>query len=578
MNNVVSSIISEEVKLIQLAEKLEEEKGRLKERKIIILLTVKSIILYEENFKFCQFSIEFDNLNRLIFDPNSLRNVIFEYTEGGFTQTLLLIIRNKTNFINLLKNYFNQYFLFNKGIFKELAISEDSTLFSSLEINFVPIMEILRVNFDDSHSIVNFQDEYFFFIPKSFDSSRLKDNKFEVLYFEDKAMSTQEDIKILVEFYEPSMSYWIAEDPDKKNVSIKAEIEFNSFMEKNYPNMDYRFSKQTLFRKKFNYMSDKALWKSWVIKCESVDFSLTFIFLRRMFFPPFFNTIHEFSVALVIRKSTDILYRDKFTNACENIASSLSPLDVLSQKEISAYIETNIESMTIIPEAQFFLETSAAYKGGFFYKISLNFCYKLFTIFEAYVKDIVKNYKERISEYIFELYCNERNFNLENYLMLVEEKDLKSTLRDALSALNPNLRNNKIAAKTWDKKVYRYFAHSLIKGLNAGLFSIDTIVELYTKCGKVIPELQELMRNFLYFEPSFFEDKIDNAAVNIQNTQLLNIIVNSKKKLIKLEYNHEIMISFIQTGFLFKLYSSDDIIGKLISILLEKNQSAELIG
>ena len=398
------------------------------------------------------------------------------------------------------------------------------------------------------------------------------------------------------------------------NENIK-DISFHSYeyvlniLSNQIKSQNYWILENESFNKKINMNEDMSLWEGWKIivrTCEPIYSNIIFLFLRRKYIPPYFDTYQDFCIILNEKCSLENYEINPEAFKIINLASNtLSSPITTSVKKNELFLKAKVDSLLVDEDTLYFYQNVYGIIGDDIYTFGYEFLSSLISYFEeTNVKDKIIPLKS-IVEYKkkkFGLECNKWKFNyfhdfmgkiFENIEKITKVKipkneelekeidkntkneknndennnieqlidDISVTEEKSPSGKNKNIKNlsKQNFVNIWTKKLSRFLAFVLNGGLTDYKINYeDFLRNILDTCQNSNNDLSDLCYNTINFKDlqiksnDIFQNKSILVSLDSTNTSI--------------SFNHDAMVHCISSNFLQKYLES---IGyKFISTIL----------
>jgi hypothetical protein len=390
---------------------------------------------------------------------------------------------------------------------------------------------------------------------------------------------------------------------DTRDLSYYAYINFFDYMKANkIEHKNFWISKNQIFYKKYNLNEDPCRWEGWTIEARAKitekynDY--VFVYLRRKFLPPYFDSYQDFRFILIEEtesENTDI--NPKAHLLMELITGSLHSTETFQPvTESKRILQAKIESLIIDEETLFFLQNLSNTK------IDLQdiFTEELYELGRKLFWNILNCFKFPDSEFLKKDFQQDMNDHLKktdllskdksdkyNFLKIIEDmiklnssrssaQEHKKVMVMDTDASSPSPedetynikiesdKEEKNSHDVWKNKVYRYVAYILNGGLFKHKITLETLIkEFIMKNSNTNSDIQDVIKNCINL---FDEDKkgVISPSNDLQSVK-------------KISFNEEVMAVILKTGYICKLVTDSNISFKNICTVITLYPTSKIL-
>ena len=567
----------------------------IKNKKLKIHLTCiseDSIIIIQTGLERIKKHIPFENIDHVIIDALDtdviylkLKELIENKDNPKIKPELFLLIENGQKLIQILKCYYTIYYTQNYGTVNELNLSIKSNL---LNLNQKILNKIYKTENNNEENFIRKTppdavyrqiNNYLFYIKEGFE---LKDINIFFYFNTKEENNIHMSSRLLIEVGKEYPIENLSPNSDLHDFALSSYFKFIKYMNNNFGLKNYWIVANTNYIKKFNFSKDNALWEGWRIECrtrikEEIGLNLIFIFLRRKYIPPLYETYQDFNFILLeeylINESPEI--SSKAVGLIELAADSLTPIEYYSTtKDSIRAIQTKLESFLIHNHSYSFFYNQLKIVPKEAYKVGLTFTFKVIISISEYVKDRIKSIKDRFAERLVNLYkeFSDDKFNLQTFEKLIKNTEWSDLLIDNTNYYKTYFSKcDERSLKLWEQKRNDFLVFCLNGGLIYKLLSIKDVFNWVRK----VPELK-ILKSVL--------NKLVNMRIITNKNELIeadiNCVVNNLHNIKQFMFNQDMLCAVIETDYLKVLQEvdSDNVYSEFLKYLLDNHLTCKLVN
>jgi hypothetical protein len=358
-------------------------------------------------------------------------------------------------------------------------------------------------------------------------------------------------------------------------------------------NTIYWITKSEYYNKKFNLNIDKAQWEGFRIeirtatyenliekKKEGKDENIIFLFLRRKFIPPFFDTFVD--ICLILREPYDADDADdvEFSNESEVLIDTVSdslhfPQKTLMDNEYENILEAKLEALLLDEDSLSFFYNNLKIYGKECYRCGMDYVYYILVNLERQDRENTENIKDLFTNKIkrFNLSINPK-FDFNEYdRKYIRNNDIDTIIRDfetRINTLNSTEYFNQVKF-IWEVKIWRYLVFCLDGGLTNGIFNLEKLIKIYKISLVSSPTLSYLIQIQLN---NMLNIRIFSTKDEVLDSKLITLLTFSSE--IKIfSYNETVLNLMMRSGVLKSIQGieNDSNYAGFIKYMLENNPS-----
>lgn len=340
------------------------------------------------------------------------------------------------------------------------------------------------------------------------------------------------------------------------------------------------------YLKKFNLSQDKARWEGYRIDCRTGGNSnenIVYIYLRRKFIPPFFDTFIDITIKL--REPYIENYIELSEDAqliLETIADSLTFVEKsLGVSEYENLLNARLEGLLLDDYSLNFFYNNLRITGLDCYKFGLDYVFKIITLLEDTQKEQIMPIKSFYKIKIIDFYknynkiYNKEVFNYNDYEKFIKFNDVDLVIRnfEKLISTNSNQEYFSRHKPAWEFKIWRYLGYCLNGGLTNDKFNLTDIINIY----------KNMNGGTLKYQIGIQLNSVLNLKIiNYKNEKLepkITTIINNFSTIKGIEFNNNIMCIYIKTGVLMSIQGIENELNYslFIKFLLENYLTYDLL-
>ena len=584
--NAISKSLSTEIKYITLALTINinpRNPNKFIEKPIAIMLSRDNIYILLQNIKSIKFQFSYEVIEKIVIDDdkrNALKLVLNpELILSPFPKLscLYLFVKDRRKFVKTLLCYHSIYTMEKKGEMSEIRIIKKSLLLKNIDFRKSLLSKDKNIILQNppNFSLFTHRSGYSFYLKNNYE------NKGDVFSF------PQSELEITVSVSQ--LMYIDRMSKDSKDIYLFAMSKLIDYVTSNNIK-HYWILKTQFYIKKMNITMDKALWEGFRIEIRTNnsdavaegdgEFNIGFIFLRRKFIPPFYDTYID--ITLILKEK---LNRNKthFTSEAktifETIADSFHYREaILNQSGYRYILEAKIEALLLDEASLSFFSNVLEMKGNSCRINAMNYLYKLLISLEQSVHDDnIENIKKNLWTSIVSLNTKaNRNFNAEEHKKRLIHSDIDTFIREFSQLFNTGGSStyfNKVK-DAWDAKMWRYIAFCVDGGLTDDAFTISDLIEIYSSVSDNVSlyhAIQIQLNNMLNIR-----------LINTRGEKLdakITSLINQMSDIRSFEYNENVMNAMIRSGSLKTIQNidNDNNMANFIKFMLENSPSYQFL-
>jgi hypothetical protein len=310
--------------------------------------------------------------------------------------------------------------------------------------------------------------------------------------------------------------------------------------------------------------------------------NVIYLFLRRKFVPPFFDTFVDITIKLSEPYVVNFIEFSADANLIlETLADSLSYIEKnLGVSEYGILLNARVEGLLLDTESMQFFANNLRISGVECYRIGLDYVYKILLLIEDVDKEkfkLIKHFLKKKIEIFYKDY-NKTNslgdFNLNEYerFLKYNEPDLILRNFEKLITTASNQEYLSMHKVAWETKVWRYLGYCLNGGLTNDTLSLIDLIYVY-----------KLVTGTLkYTLATQFNSLINMRIYNFKNERLeprITTIINNFSTIKSFEFNNKILSLFVKTGCLMSIQSIENELNYslFIKFILEGHLNLEFL-
>jgi hypothetical protein len=528
-----------------------------------------------------KFKIMFENINSIGIDMQFERifRVNLKNSISGIS-CFDLSVDNRNKLLEKLKCYYNIYYTQKFATYVEINITYEKNLLK-LETQLLESKVYNLLNDNKKEEIgkktpagfaMKTYSNYFFFLKKDYES---KDTR--TFFF------PANNAKLTLEIFPEQPIEHLNSNSDFQDFSFYVYDKFFYMMRTTFK-FKFWITSNSGYVKKMNLSKDQALWEGWKIECRTkqVGFkglNLVFIFLRRKYIPPLFETYQEIMLTLIEEydeTNTGVEISPSSISIIEMAADSLTSEETYpSFSDGVKYIQHKIDSFLVQNNSLDFFFNDMKIYGKESYKLGLIFTYKIIQYLAEFLKEKVNILKEKVLKriYDFSAISSDSNLKKENF-----EKYINNNEFDQIFLSNDLYFDNLFTTAPpedaiihWQQKRLQYLVNCLNGALTFNLLNLRRLVEWVKGIGE-LKSLNPILTQLLDIKVISHSDEPIEPKVN----HLVNKLYNIKE----LHFNEELMAIAIEIDYLriMQEVESDNVYSEFLKYLLENHFSNKLFS
>jgi hypothetical protein len=568
---------------LQFRDKEKQNKDLLNSSKKNHLLCVceERIITFKKGLEGIKFEILYDNIVSIGIDMQferifqiNLKNSINGISCFNFS------VDNRNKLVEKLKCYYNIYYTQKFGTYVEIKIIYEKNLLKLethlLETKVYPILNDFKRDEIGKKTPPGFAmksySNYFFYLKKDYES---KDTS---TFFYPST-----NVRFTLEIFHENPIEHLNSNSDIQDFSFYVYDKFFYIMRTTFK-FKFCITSNSAYVKKMNLIKDPALWEAWKIECRTnqVGFkglNLVFIFLRRKYIPPLYETYQEMILTLVEEydeTNLGVEISPKSMDIIEMAADSLTSEETYPQfRDGVRYIENKLDSLLVQNHSLDFFFNDMKIYGKESYKLGLIFTYKIIQYLAEFLKEKVALLKEKVLKRIFDFSAisSDTKLKKENFEKFINNNDFDQIILnndlyfDNLFTTAPN----HDAIIQWQQKRLKFLVNCLNGSLTFNLLDLRRLVAWV----KGIPELKSL--NQILFQ------LLDIKVTSVSDEPIeprINHLVNKMYNIKELHFNEDLMAILIENDYLriMQEVESEYVYTEFLKYLLENHFSNKLFS
>ena len=587
---------------------------------MFICLGKKFIFFIKDDMKKIYECISYKNLISYEYDKKSSETLILNTQNiKKLDYTIVKISVNSKNrnvFKNNIMCYYSIYYQYYHDKIISLKENETNNKNKKLEIKENEEEEIKNSKYHKE--IIKGYSCYLRGIIKKLQSSQpsyhikyIKEKKKNPKTFEEEENYFSNECDLFFDITEQIAINTFDNNENIKDLSFHAYEYVLNILSNQIKSQNYWILENESFNKKINMNEDMSLWEGWKIivrTCEPIYSNMIFLFLRRKYIPPYFDTYQDFCLILTEKSSYDNYEINPEGIKIINLAANtLSTPITTTVNENKLFLQAKVDSLLVDEDTLYFYQNVYGIIGKDIYTFGYEFLAALIFYFETTnVKDAVLPLKKIIEKKKkkFELICDKwytndktKNFDFMEKIISNIERVTKSKLSDQLIdndiltteednkeerkieneneeliTPNQNLKKNSNFSKDkfaiiWTKKLSRFLAFVLNGGLTDYKINYEEFLRnILDVCQKSNNDISDLCYNTINFKDLY----VKSNKVFQPKSVLVSLDADSE-----ISFNHDAIVHCIAANFLQKYLES---IGyKFISTILVNHCTNQML-
>lgn len=208
---------------------------------------------------------------------------------------------------------------------------------------------------------------------------------------------------LTVEISEPIQMLKFDTQKDDRDLSFFAYNSFLIYIRNTLKMNKWWITKNKIYQKKYNLNEDIAQWEGWTIEartCDPIYKNLIFIYLRRKFIPPYFDTFQN--ITLIYKencRSDNYKLNPAANEVIELAANTIHFTTGINNKEYALFLRAKIDGLLVDEESLYFFQTNLQLIGKDVHKFGFEFLYTALQFVEKNGRDKdklqpIRNYVE----------------------------------------------------------------------------------------------------------------------------------------------------------------------------------------
>ena len=562
--NSISKALNTEIKYITLAltSGKNQYKKEINEKKIVICMGTEKLFILLDDLQEVKLEIEYDAITKIYIDKDNSVSVLISLDSLKFKgskkyEGVYIFIKDRPLFVKSLLCYHTIYFMEKYGIVTELSVKEKN----------------LNLRFKKEGSLLNKGKEVIHNTPEGFEKRQRYNAEF---FLKSCIDSENDDIFILnttkggkqyksvlkFEFKEALPIYNFEINKNDRDLNFFATNHSTSYMRSVEKLAKFWIIKNLHYMKKFNLNSDRARWEGIRIEARTAEYynqndnkiegkneNFIFLYLRRKFIPPFYDSYMDIVIIFsepFDQDNLEISYEGELI--VETIADSLYFNEkTIAGNEYINLLEAKVESLLIDEDSFEFFYNNLKIFGIECHRSAVNYVYRLLILLEEHCKEQV----EKIQKVFFEkvIKVNQlcvNNFDPIEFKNEIKQNDLEEIVKEFIEKVNTMNSQDYFnqVKNTWEVKVWRYLGYCVDGGVTNDMFNLEKFINIY----KVIANNSTIhtyqlgiqisnLLNIRLFNHS--GDKLDSK---------ISTIINQVNDIKTFEFNEKVMNILIKTG------------------------------
>ncbi len=191
-------------------------------------------------------------------------------------------------------------------------------------------------------------------------------------------------------------------EKDDRDISYYAYKNFSIYMKNILKVNQYWVMKNCNYPKKCNFAADDCQWEGWIIEAKVIDpykEDFIFLYLRRKFLPPFFDSYQNFTFILNEKVGETFRLNPQANILLDTITGSLfSKQKMYTVRDSDLFLRAKIDSLLVDEDTLYFYQFGNRMIGDDLHSFGFNLLYNLFKYFEdGNMKENVEVFKSYLS-------------------------------------------------------------------------------------------------------------------------------------------------------------------------------------
>jgi hypothetical protein len=209
------------------------------------------------------------------------------------------------------------------------------------------------------------------------------------------------ECEINIEISDPIIIGKFDSQKDDRDLSYYANNTFQIYMRNILKINKYWITKNKIFYRKYNFAEDVCQWEGWVIEARAADpfyRNYIFIFLRRKFLPPYFDTYQNFMFSLSENCSYEHFKINPAANKLlELITSSLhSTVSQSLPRDSALFLRAKVDALLVDEETLYYYQYNQNIVGQDIYTFGFTMVYSLLCFYEPLMKEKIAPLKSSL--------------------------------------------------------------------------------------------------------------------------------------------------------------------------------------
>ncbi|MCQ2816946.1 MAG: hypothetical protein MJ252_06750 [archaeon] len=185
---------------------------------------------------------------------------------------------------------------------------------------------------------------------------------------------------------------------NSKEISYAAFDSAVFYLKNTLKSSKFWITKNEVFNKKMNLNEDNSLWEGWKIEARVINpkyLNVIFIYLRRKYIPPYYDTFQDFKVILLEEFSKENYEMNPEASRVANLcANSLKTPIHFKPSDFKPFLEAKMDALLVDEDTFAYYQSVFGIYGRKMYTFGINFVYNLVNYFKT------TNVKEKMESLI----------------------------------------------------------------------------------------------------------------------------------------------------------------------------------
>lgn len=592
----ISKSLDTDIKFLTLALTMGKNKKNpsiLEEKTIVVLLGNEKLFILFEDFREVKLEFDYNAITKIYLDFDNIYSLLICLDKSKLTSkrkldAFHLFVKNRSMFIKSLICYHSIHNMELNGTVEELCIKKKKFFMENREESLLTKgLDMIHNNPDNFIKV--FKNGAEFFLKDCIKEE--KDNYYKMF----TTKGEKEFLSyLIIEFSETILVEKFQVNKDDKDLYYYGYNNFLNYMRLYEKNTKFWITKYEFYNKKFNLNIDKSRWEGFKIEIRTATYenpiekkregsneNMVFLFLRRKFIPPFYDSYIDIMIVLkepYEEDNFDFSYDAELI--VETIADSIHfPQKTLTPNEYENILEAKIEALLLDEDTLDYYYSNLKIFGKECYKSACDYIYHLLTLYEKQNQEKVDVVKELLTDKIVSFNTTlDPSFDFSEYdKKYIRSNDIDTIIRDfemKINIMNSNEYYNQVKS-IWEVKLWRYLVFCVDGGICGDLLNLEKIISIYKKTMGLNPSI-------IYHTQIQVNNMLNIRIFNHKDQPMeskISTIINQVNEVKTFYYNERILNAMIKTGVLKSIQGieNDSSYANFLKYLLDNDPTVEFL-